>query len=218
MQASGPLCKLLKALYGLKQAPRHWHPKIHSFLVNKLGFTCTAADACLYIRHSGNRLEIIPLYVDDLLIAGNDAPAVADLNKELGDAFEVKDLGAAKMCLGLEICRNRSKRQLFLGQQKYVGTILERFCMQNCKAIATPMESGFDITQESESPGDVPYREAIGSLMYLGLAVVLTSRLVLEKFHSLSKTLKHITGWQSNAFYGTSRERSHLEYCVAYTS
>lgn len=161
------VCKLLKALYGLKQAPRQWHAKIDSFLVHKLGFTCTAADACLYIRCSGNRLEIIALYVDDLLIAGNDVAAVAELKKELGDAFEMKDLGAAKVCLGLEISRNRNKRQLFLGQKKYVGTVLERFGMQNCKAVATPMESGFDITEESEPAENVPYREAIGSLMYL---------------------------------------------------
>ena len=161
------VCKLLKALYGLKQSPRQWNAKINSFLVDRLGFVSTSADACLYVRHTGSRFEAISLYVDDLLIAGNNVSAISSIKKELGAMFEMKDLGPAKLCLGLEITRSRNNRRLLLGQQKYVGSILERFGMQSCKPASTPMEMSFDTCDKSELAGDVPYRELIGCLMYL---------------------------------------------------
>ena len=100
-------------------------------------------------------------------IPTSDATSVAKIKKQLSRAFEMKDLGHAKTCLGLEISRDRPRRQLFLGQQKYAGTVLQRFGMDNCKPVVTPLETHFDVTETDEPAGDVLYREVVGNVMYL---------------------------------------------------
>ena len=61
-------------------------------------------------------MVIIAIYVDDFLIAGNNPDSIKWLKSELGSRFDMKDLGEAKKCLGLEISRDRSKKQLRLSQ------------------------------------------------------------------------------------------------------
>ena len=112
------VCKLLKAIYGLKQAHRQWHYKIDSFLLIELGFKTTRSDPCLYIKREGNSVMIIALYVDDLLLAGSDLDAILSIKGELNKRFEMKDMCEAKVCIGLEIHRNRGAGQLWLGQRK----------------------------------------------------------------------------------------------------
>ena len=75
---------------------------------------------------------IIALYVDDLLLAGSDLDAILWMKGELNKRFEMKDLGEAKVCIGLEIQRNRGTGQLWLGQRKYAESLLERFHMSKC--------------------------------------------------------------------------------------
>ncbi len=82
---------------------------------------------------------------DDLLIAGNDTAAILWIKGELRKRFEMKDLGEAQVCLGLEISRDRANRTLRLLEDRYTESILERFGMQNARTVATPMESGFNI-------------------------------------------------------------------------
>ena len=167
------VCKLRKALYGLKQAPRLWHAKIDAFLIDELRFVSSPNDPCLYARHSAGRIMLIALYVDDLLIAGNDSKAIAWIKGELRKRFEMKDLGEARVCLGLEITRDRANRTLHLSQKKYTQSVLERFRMHDAKPVPTPMESGFtnirwsDPEASYESAADFPYRQAIGCLMFL---------------------------------------------------
>lgn len=167
------VCKLLKALYGLKQAPRLWHAKIDTFLITDLSFTSSPNDPCLYVRHTSTRIMIIALYVDDLLIAGDDTAAIVWIKGELQKRFEMKDLGEARVCLGLEIARDRPRRTLRLSQENYMQSVLERFSMHNSKPAATPMESGFQNTRwydpeaSFERAVSVPYRQAIGCLMFL---------------------------------------------------
>lgn len=88
----------------------------------------------------------------------------------------MKDLGEAKTGLKLEITRDRSHRQLSLSQTKYIDSILERFNMKNCRPVSTPMEESHRLEDKLEMHsedgecsigGEVPYREAIGRLMYL---------------------------------------------------
>ncbi len=71
-------------------------------------------DPCLYVRHSAQSIMLIALYVDDLLIAGKESRSIARIKEELRKRFEMKDLGEARLCLGLEITRDRANRTLHL--------------------------------------------------------------------------------------------------------
>ncbi|CDF39895.1 unnamed protein product [Chondrus crispus] len=81
----------------------------------------------------------------------------------------MKDLGKAKVCIGLEIERDRTAKTLSLTQTKYASKVLERFGMSTCNPSLTPLEQGHTttISTENDSETNAPYREAVGSLMYL---------------------------------------------------
>ncbi len=166
---AGKVCKLRKSLYGLKQSPRQWYAKMHEFLVNELQFVSSPNDPCLYTQHKDSNILIIALYVDDLLIAGNSKSDIETIKKELSNKFEMKDLGNAKIMLGIEIRRDRKNRQLFVSQSEYTSQILDRFGMADSKHVSTPMNRTYQelINQGSPPAENVPYRQAIGSLMYL---------------------------------------------------
>ena len=97
------VCKLKKSLYGLKQAPRQWYKKFDSFMVSH-EYKRTDADHCVYFRKftDGNFI-ILLLYVDDMLIAGNDSKLIGKLKERLFKSFDMKDLGPAKQMLGMRI-------------------------------------------------------------------------------------------------------------------
>ena len=170
------VCKLVKALYGTKQGPRMWNVKIDDFLKD-LKFRSSTYDPCIYIRYLKGKMLLVALYVDDLLLAGNDLDAILWMKGELNKRFEMKDLGEARMCLGLEISRDRHKKILNVSQAKYTQTILERFGMQDSRSVPTPMVPSGDkhnpldsIDPDTDVPAtDAPYRQAIGALMYLML-------------------------------------------------
>jgi hypothetical protein len=65
------VCRLHKALYGLKQAPRAWHDKIAECLVT-IGFHMSNADHSLYVRKSDEGIVVIMIYVDDLIVGGDN--------------------------------------------------------------------------------------------------------------------------------------------------
>jgi hypothetical protein len=95
------VCRLKRALYGLKQAPRAWYTWIDSYFTG-LGFTKSEADENLYqIVVEGNIL-IIVLYVDDLILTG-DEQLIRSCKEDLAKEFEMKDLGLLHYFLGLEI-------------------------------------------------------------------------------------------------------------------
>ena len=133
------VCRLKRALYGLKQATRAWYTRIDNYFT-RLGFTKSEADANLYQIVVEGKLLIIVLYVDDLILMGNELlihSCKADLAKE----FEMKDLCLVHYFLGLEIWQ--WKGELFVSQGKYAREILEKFHMQGCKPIDTHLPSGW---------------------------------------------------------------------------
>lgn len=163
------VCKLRKSLYGLKQSPRQWYAKMHDFLTNDLGFKCSQNDPCLYVQKEDGNLVIIGLYVDDLLIAGSNKTTVSEIKNQLKNKFEMKDLGPAATMLGIEINRHRPSRELFMHQQSYANAILERFGMVKSNPVSTPMDKDcLKHCEKSERLSeDIPFRQAIGSIMYL---------------------------------------------------
>eukprot|EP00253_Pinus_taeda_P035114 PITA_35114 len=122
----------------------------------------------------GDRVIYLVLYVDDMLLVGNDKEIIQDLKTQLSSKFDMKDLGGANYILGMEIKRDRAKRKLWLNQRKYVETILQKFNMQDSKPVKVPIPVGVRLSveqcpktqEEEEDMSRVPYASAISSLMY----------------------------------------------------
>ena len=167
--------QLHKSIYGLKQAGRLWYQKIDTYL-ESLGMKRLNADNCVYIRQNDGNVLVIALYVDDLLIFTNRIKELEELKKHLKERFDMKDLGDTHYCLGIQILRDRSKKQVRINQSKYIEDILSRFEMQDCNPISTPMDPGAKLSSkmsprddnqnEMEKMKAVPYQNAIRSLMY----------------------------------------------------
>ena len=99
----GKVCKLKKSLYGLKQSPRAWFERFtHSML--KYGFKQSQGDHTLFIRHSSHeKLTALIVYVDDIVLTGDDVEEMQLLKGYLAREFEKKDLGSLKYFLGIEV-------------------------------------------------------------------------------------------------------------------
>ena len=95
------VCHLTKAIYGLKQAPRAWYQELHAFLVF-LKFVASYADSSLFVYSHSNALLYFLVYVDDLIITGNDPSLVDTIIWHLDSKFSTKDLGVLSFFCGVE--------------------------------------------------------------------------------------------------------------------
>jgi hypothetical protein len=129
------VCRLKKALYGLKQAPRAWYERIDAYL-QQMGFQKSDADPNLYFIMVGDDPLILVLYVDDLFITGEDR-LIQHCKRDLASEFDMTDMGLMHYFLGLEVWQEDG--HIFVGQGRYAGDILRRFCMDGCRPMATPM-------------------------------------------------------------------------------
>ena len=105
------VCRLKKSLYGLKQSPRMWYQKFDTY-IRGLGFTRSKEDHSVYFKLIGGHVIYLVLYVDDMLLIGNDKEIIQDLKTQLFSKFDMKDLGAANYILGMEIKRDQAKRKV----------------------------------------------------------------------------------------------------------
>jgi hypothetical protein len=103
--------KLKKSLYGLKQSPGMWYQKIDTYMLG-LGFTRSKEDHYVYFKLIGDHLIYLVLYVDDMLLIGNNKEIIQDVKTRLSSKFNMKDLGASNFILGMEIKRDWKKRKL----------------------------------------------------------------------------------------------------------
>ncbi|TQE07392.1 hypothetical protein C1H46_007045 [Malus baccata] len=116
------VCKLHKSLYGLKQASRQWFIKL-SYALSKAGYQQSKADYSLFVRNHDGKFTAPLVYVDDIILAGNNIQAIEDTKSFLTKQFKLKDLGQLKYFLGIEIAR--SSKGITLSQRKYALEILE---------------------------------------------------------------------------------------------
>ena len=165
--------RLLKCLYGLKQSPRQWNLCIDAVL-QKLGFRRLKSDVGIYVKGEGDEAVYIALYVDDMFMVGKKLKNIEVVKEGLGREFKMKDLGLAKFLLGIEI-RRQENGDVLLVQEKYARDVVGRFNMEGSKPVSTPLELGthLDTSQQpvldvdKEQMCNIPYRSAVGSLMYL---------------------------------------------------
>jgi len=100
-------------------------------------------------QYSDGSLVYLLLYVDDMLIASKDKPLINKLKSQLSREFEIKDLGAAKKILGMEIQMDRKADKLYLCQSRYLQKVLNKFNIRNCMAVSTPFAAHFKLFVES---------------------------------------------------------------------
>ncbi|KAL5827461.1 hypothetical protein ACOSQ3_019299 [Xanthoceras sorbifolium] len=160
------VCRLRRALYGLKQAPRAWFEKFSS-IVAQQGFTSSPHDTALFIRRSSAGITLILLYVDDMIITGDDSAGIRSLQRFLSQHFEMKDLGTLSYFLGLEV--TLSSDGYYLSQAKYASDLLSKAGITDNKTVSTPLEYNAKLTPlDGEPISDATrYRQLVGSLIYL---------------------------------------------------
>jgi hypothetical protein len=129
------VCRLHKSLYGLKQALRAWFMRLSDFLLT-ISFRASKVDTSLFILNVNHDICYLLVYVDDILITGNNSALIHRLSILLGSEFKLRDLGHAHYSLGIEIAP--TSIGLELSQHKYVLDILSRAGMSSCKLVDTP--------------------------------------------------------------------------------
>jgi phosphoribosyl-AMP cyclohydrolase len=168
------VCKLKKSLYGLKQSPKMWYQKFDTYILG-LGFVRSRVDHYVYSKQVGNHFIYVVMYVDDMLLVGNNMDVIKEVKSQLSSKFDMKDLSAANFILGMEIKRDRANKKLWLNQRKYVETILQRFNMHGSKLIKVPIPIGVKLSvdqcpkthEEEEEMSHVLYANAVVSLMHV---------------------------------------------------
>lgn len=160
------VCRLRKAIYGLKQAPRAWYTELTKFLF-QMGFTKSKSDHSLFILHHLGISIYILVYVDDIIVTGNNSKHIQQVISTLSNRFSLKDLGFLNYFLGVEVIRRDDG--LILSQSKYVLDILHDSNMQDSKGVLTPMSSHHTLVANDGAPltDATKYRKVIGKLQYL---------------------------------------------------
>ncbi|CAN6723763.1 unnamed protein product [Malus baccata var. baccata] len=145
----GVVCRLRKALYGLKQSPKAWFGRFTSSM-KKFGYIQSHSDHTLFLKRQNGKLTALIIYVDDMIVTGDDQKEIQRLQKYLATEFEMKELGELKYFFGIEVARSKHG-------------------MLDCKPVDTPIEQNHRL---GLFPDQVPthkerYQRLVGRLIYL---------------------------------------------------
>lgn len=163
------VCKLNKSLYGLKQSPRCWNRKFCDFL-KQFSFVQSDADQCIFKGCVDGANVLLALFVDDGLVASESVRVLKAVIGYLKKAFKITT-GDASRFVGLQIERNRAEKTMFIHQTEYAKKIVRKFGMSDAKSVCIPADPNVVLypAKDGEECIDVPYREAVGSLMFLAV-------------------------------------------------
>ena len=164
------VCKLKKSLYGLKQSPRCWNEKLTQH-VKSLGFEESGADPCIFTRRKNQKVEIIAIYVDDLIAITETDEEMRRLKKSLTSTFKMKDLGELYYCLGINFYR--TKDSLYMCQSQFIHRLLEKYGLSDTNTVATPMDSNVKLVEDdgySKTVDSILYQSMVGSILHLARA------------------------------------------------
>lgn len=132
----GKVLRVCNSLYGLKQSGREWYIEACKGL-ESLGFTPQFSDPSVFATADKNLL--LGLYVDDMLILGEDKRAIEATVQGIQKLWEIKDLGEVQRILGLQVHRNRGLRTITIDQTEYIHQAVQRFGMGSVKPVTLPV-------------------------------------------------------------------------------
>ncbi|KAK4271170.1 hypothetical protein QN277_019902 [Acacia crassicarpa] len=135
--------------------------------MTKFRYKQSNADHTLFIKQNNGKVAILIVYVDDMVLTGDDLEEMKSLEKKLAAKFDMKDLGQLRYFLGIEVAR--SKEGIFLSQRKYILDLSSETSMLACKPSKTPMEvnHSLGIYPDQIETEKTRYQRLVGKLIYL---------------------------------------------------
>ncbi|XP_020249438.1 uncharacterized protein LOC109826828 [Asparagus officinalis] len=131
-----------------------------------MGYRQINADHIVFFRRSGGHVTMLAVYMDDMIITGDDEKEIAQLKVRLSKEFEVKNIGQLRYFLGIEIAHG--PKGIVLSQRKYALDLLTETGMLGCKPTATPIDQSLRLSVEAGEPVDHErYQRLVSRLIYL---------------------------------------------------
>ena len=166
---------MANSLYGAPDAGRNWNKKFTNVFVRE-GYGQSPKEPCLFTKHTGAKYTIFAIWVDDCFITGSDDNERARMLGVLVEEFNIKMLGPVKYALGIRF--DQQEDGIRMTQSSYIEKIAERFGLTNARPVSVPLQKGFraykahcPVTDEQKADmANVPYRGAVGSLLYAALS------------------------------------------------
>ncbi|GKA83613.1 retrovirus-related pol polyprotein from transposon TNT 1-94 [Tanacetum coccineum] len=152
-----------------EQVPHAWFERLFKALFD-LGFKGSKTDPSLFIYSRGDTLLYILIYVDDIIVTGNNKGTINNIICQLGSAFALKDLRPLNYFLGIEIVPHMPG--ILLSQKKYILELLQSVGLSNCNPVSSPMvtSSSLSLDDSTAFSNLVKYRQVVGSLQYVTLS------------------------------------------------
>ncbi|GKE38129.1 retrovirus-related pol polyprotein from transposon TNT 1-94 [Tanacetum coccineum] len=149
-----------------EDANRQWFEKLTTFLLS-IGFNQSYVDTSLFTLSTNTSFITLLVYVDDILIAGNNKYLIQNIKQHLNDKFNIKDLGPLHYYLGIEFLRNATG--LAMSQRKYVLELVTQAGLLDTKPSTIPLDPVLKLIMEGGEPVSDPsiYRTLVGKLLYL---------------------------------------------------
>lgn len=184
------VCRLKKSIYGLRQSPRCWFSKLSKALL-EFGFKQNYKDYSLFTLTRGSRSMFVLVYVDDLIVGGNDSNLINLFKSYLSRCFHMKDLGVLRYFLGIEV--SRGKEGIYLSQRNYALDIINECGLLGTKPAPTLMEQNHNLAWSDGAFYTEPakYRRLVGCLVYLAITKPEISYAVYILAQFLQKPRQH---------------------------
>ena len=170
---------LMKSIYGMKQASHVRNITFNGTIVS-WGFVHLSCKWCIYFKLSPSGTVIFSIHVDDIFAVASSCEEMEAFKALLQTKWEISDLGPAKFALGIAVTRDHPSCTISLSQTAYINRLLSRFEVSDACTTETPMITGLQLHHPDESAPilpeihkwrlQTPYRELVGSLMYLTVA------------------------------------------------
>lgn len=155
--------RLKKAIYGLKQAIKAWYLALKNAIIH-LGFQNSHANSSLFVYSHASTICNLLVYVDDLIITGNDTKFISSIIHKIGTQFSLKDMSSLHYFLGGEVIPTCVG--LFLSQHIYVHDLLESINMLGANDITTLLSTStpLKLLDGTAAVDNIEYRRVIRSL------------------------------------------------------
>ena len=145
-----------------------------------------------------NTMNVVAVYVDNLILIAATLEEMQEVKKSLADRFKMKDMGKLHYCLGISIVQDEENGCIWLHQKQYILNMLKRYGLTEAKTISTPADVSVKLVKDdsvSKGVDPIAYQSMVGSLLYAAIATrpdISQAVGVVSKFNS-KPTAAHLT-------------------------